>query len=395
MSHLSKRIRVLLTCTGIGTVNRGIESFFRETFDGLRDTPGLHLRLLKGAGPEGPDEFVGRILPRMQFLARLIGAITGRTGYAVEQWSSLFSVASHIRQFRPHVVFYSEANLGFLLWRFRRRIGVPYQLLFSNGGPTHPPFVRTDFVQQVAPVYYQEALRAGEPADKQFLVPYGINLLPPPQVIPPQERSALRRRIGLPPNRKIVLSIGWIRAAHKRMDYVIDEIERLPRPRPFLQLIGESDGGSREIIDRGNGLLGVEGFRARCVPYADMADYYRAADCFVLGSICEGFGRVYLEALMHGLPVVAHDNLVTRYVLGPHAALVDLTQPGKLAEALWRELEKSRDQSLMRHRWAAVRDRFSWQVLVGQYREMFQICAGVSGQCWEPAAVAPLAALYR
>jgi hypothetical protein len=40
----------LFSCTGTGRVNRGIESFFREAFDNLRTTAGLHLRFLKGAG---------------------------------------------------------------------------------------------------------------------------------------------------------------------------------------------------------------------------------------------------------------------------------------------------------------------------------------------------------
>ena len=35
-SDSSPSIRVLFSCTGVGVFNRGIESFFREAFDGLR-----------------------------------------------------------------------------------------------------------------------------------------------------------------------------------------------------------------------------------------------------------------------------------------------------------------------------------------------------------------------
>ena len=44
-------LRVFFSCTGVGAVNRGIESFFREAFDGLRESPALNVTPYKGAGP--------------------------------------------------------------------------------------------------------------------------------------------------------------------------------------------------------------------------------------------------------------------------------------------------------------------------------------------------------
>ena len=370
----NKRIRVLLACSGVGRVNRGIETFFREAFDGLRATPALDLRLIKGQGIVSANELVSWNLPRTGILARLLGRLSKRNGYVVEQWSSLFSVAAQIRRFRPHVVFYSDANLGFLLFRLRKWIGVPFQLLFSNGGPVRPPFTRTDFVHQVAPCYYLEALGAGEPAAKHFCIPYGIRVADPPQQLNPASREKLRRELGLPIKRKVVLSVGWIRRIHKRMDYVIEEIARLPQPRPFLQLLGSMDAESREIIELGLKLLGEDGFRATEVPYTRVGDFYRAADCFVLGSLAEGFGRVYLEAQMHGLPTIAHRNAVTQYVLWNSETLRDLTKPGELALAVAAEFSKPADFRERFARWEVVRDRFDWPVLLPSYVSMFARC---------------------
>lgn len=366
-------LRVLFCCSGTGRANRGIESFFREAFDGLRNTSGLHLRLLKGAGYETADERVVWSIARTAPLAKALGALARRNGYVFEQWSSFAAVVAQILEFRPHVVFYSEANLGFLLFRFRRWIGVPYQLLFSNGAPVRPPFHRTDFVHQVAPAHLSAALEAGEPAEKHFFVPYGIRLAKPPAISSAAERRALREQLGLPTDRKVVLSVGWVRKAHKRMDYVIQEIARLPYPRPYLQVVGTMDEGSEEILALGKSLLGNGGFGARSVSYEQVFDYYKATDCFVLGSLQEGFGRVYLEALMHGLPVIAHRNPVTSYVLGAHGLLGDMTRTGVLATLAARELNKPSDAALIRRRWLAVRDRFSWPVLAGGYREMFAL----------------------
>lgn len=370
-------LRVLFSCTGVGIFNRGIESFFRDSFDGLKDAmPGLEVRLLKGAGESDAGEKAVWCLPRTGAPARWLGGLIRRNAYVAEQLSSFPFIAREIRHWKPDVVFYSDSNLGFQLYRWRRQIGVPFKLLFSNGGPVHPPFARTDFVHQVAPLYMDEALRAGEPPDKHFLVPYGINVPGAPvAVADPAARKNLRSKLGLPQNRPIILSVGWISREHKRMDYVIQEMARLPEPRPFLQLLGAMDERSPEILELGRRLLGTENFGTASVPYEKVAEYYRAADCFVLASLKEGFGRVYLEALMHGLPVIAHRHPVMEYVVGDAGTLGDLSQPGNLAGLLAAELKSPNNETLMRRRWESVRDRFSWPVLAPAYQAMFAAVA--------------------
>jgi glycosyltransferase involved in cell wall biosynthesis len=159
------------------------------------------------------------------------------------------------------------------------------------------------------------------------------------------------------------------------MDYLIEEVARLPGPRPFLQLLGAMDESSEEILRLGRRLLGAEGFAAKSVPYDRVFEYYRAADVFVLASLREGFGRVYLEALVHGLPVIAQFNAITEYVLGSCGILGDLRWPGVLARFIAEELRKPADSKLMRARWQSVHNRFSWPVLAPAYRAMFQTCA--------------------
>jgi glycosyltransferase involved in cell wall biosynthesis len=405
-------VRVLFCCTGVGIFNRGIESFFREAFDGLKGTPGLEARLIKGANDpstfnlqpstRSANERTVWCLKRTGWLAPLIGKLTGRSAYAVEQWSSFPGIVRQIREFRPHVVFTSEANLMFLLRRFRRQIGVPFRVLYSNGGPVHPPFNRHDVVHQVAPFYRDEALAAGEPPEKHFMVPYGIHV-PGAPVSDPAAKRDLRLKLGLPVDRPIVLSVGWIARQHKRMDYVIEEVARatgsplrLERgegkgevsERPFLQLLGAMDEHSPEIVELGNRLLGPENFSARSVPYTQVADYYRAADVFVLGSLKEGFGRVYLEALMHGLPTIGHKHPVIEWVLGDVGITAELSQPGNLASVLADVLSDIRPLSAALgspsfvccppsadpsvRRWESVRDRFSWPVLAPHYIRLFQ-----------------------
>jgi len=132
----------------------------------------------------------------------------------------------------------------------------------------------------------------------------------------------------------------------------------------------------REIVALASDLLGRDGFSVRSVPYREVFDYYRAADIFVLASLQEGFGRVYLEALMHGLPVIAHGHPVMEYVLGGLGYLGDLSRRGELTQIVARLLSKPNDQEQMLQRWMNVRDRFGWAALAPQYIAMFEAAAG-------------------
>jgi glycosyltransferase involved in cell wall biosynthesis len=393
-------LKIFFSCTGVGIINRGIESFFREAFDGLKEVDGLQLTLYKGAGEESSRERVLWNLRRTGTAAAIAGKLIRRNAYVAEQLSSFPPMVRAIRKHRPDIIFYSDSNLGFQLFRWRRQIGVPFRLLFSNGGPVGGPFNRTDYVQQVAPLYYERALARGEPPSRHRIVPYGINV---PDGSPGRTRDRVdhfRTRLNLPLDRPIVLSVGWIAAKQKRMDYVVNELANVmydgttepPSYRttgsstsdplsavrnpvkPYLVLLGAIDEESPAILQLAHDKLGEGNFAVRSVPYEQVSDYYQAADLFVLASLKEGFGRVFLEALMHGLPVIAHDHPVMRFVLGAEGTFGDLSKPGMLAKLITAKLlEETLAETAARRR-ETVRQRFSWPVLAPQYRNMFFDC---------------------
>jgi glycosyltransferase involved in cell wall biosynthesis len=368
-------IKVLLSCTGVGTANRGIESFFRECFDGLHGTAGLSLTLLKGDGPDTIDEHRVMCIRRNSKAAGIFGKLINRTPYTVEQMTSLLPIAWQIRQRRPDVVLTSDWNMGTRLVRYRNWVGGHYRVIYSNGAPLPPPYPQWDHVQHVTPFEYEIALKAGESVERNSMVPYGINVPDGDPVTDPVVRLELRRKLNLPVDRPIVLSVGWISASLKRMDYLIDEMARLPTPRPYLVMLGSIDQTSVPIIAQATEKLGTENFTARSVPYEQVKDYYPAADLFTLCSLREAFGRVYMEAHMHGLPSVVNDHPVMRFVLGDDATFVDMNQPGALGPALLSQLQQLPAAPVMTARRQAVRDRFSWPVLVPKYMQLFRAAA--------------------
>ncbi len=142
----------------------------------------------------------------------------------------------------------------------------------------------------------------------------------------------------------------------------------------FSALDGSRRNKSASIIAFAREKLGEENFTAHLVPHDELADYYRAADLFVLASLQEGFGRVFLEALVHGLPVIAHDHPVMRFVLGSEGTFGDLSKPGGLATLIREKLGGEDSEADAIRRREMVQARFSWAVLAPQYREMFLDC---------------------
>lgn len=373
--EMNKNIKVYLVCTGVGIMNRGIETFARECFDGLKGTEGLDITLFKGRGENKPNEYTLWNLPRTNKLINSFGELINRNGYVIEQWSSFFPLIPHLKRGKPDIIFYSDSNLGFQLYWWRKQIGVPYKLLFSNGAPLKPPFSRTDYIHQVTPFFRDMAVQAGESESKHFMVPYGINVPDEDPLLDKSKRFHLKQELGLPTDSPIVLTVGSISSKdHKRMDYTINEIASMPHPRPYLVMLGYIDKNSQGIINQAREKLGDKGFKVASVSYEKVVNYYQVADVFVLGSLQEGFGRVYLEALIHGLPCVIHDHPVMRYVLGNEGTFSDLSQNGSMAQAIMNILQQPQSPDAMIQRRKYVQEKFSWKNLASAYMEMFRRC---------------------
>jgi 1,2-diacylglycerol 3-alpha-glucosyltransferase len=371
----SSSIKVYLVCTGLGIVRRGVESFMQECFEALRGREGLHIELFKGAGEERPNEHLLSCLPRSHLLARLVGRFTGRTGHMLEQVSAFPSLRRHIRAGRPDIVFFGNGKSGALLCHWlSERSGTPFRVLFSNASPDTPPFPFAHHVQQLNPWLFEKGKEAGEPPERQSLVPYGIHVPEGPPASDPGIIREIRRKLHLPLDRQIVLSVGWISRVHKRMDYTVNEIAAMPEPRPYLVMLGQIDHTSAPVLKLAQRRLGPDNFTALTVPYESVVNYYRSADAFVLSSLCEAFGRVYLEALIEGLPCVVNDHPLMRYVLDKEGIFADLSKQGALSAGLHKVLATPNSPGLRARRRESVRRRFDWEVLAPAYLEMFRRC---------------------
>jgi glycosyltransferase involved in cell wall biosynthesis len=366
-------IKIFIICSGLGHVKRGFESFTQECFETLSKNHSLDITLFKGGGDSHSKEVRLWNFPRESWRAMQLGKVTSRGAYFIEQASFTFSLLPYIHREQPDVIYFSDGAVGNLLWHWRRLTKQRYKLLLSNGGPYYPPFLPyCDHVQQVAPNHFQATVDRGVSAAKQSLIPYGINISKTLQILSNPEREVRRRQLGLPETRPVMLSVGAISKFHKRMDYVIREIASLAEPRPYLLLLGQQEAESHEIVQLGNGLLGSDNFQVKTVAFNEVADFYRVGDVFVLASLGEGFGRVFLEAMSYGLPCLAHDYEIPQFILGEEGYLANFELTGSLAGLIRQVLAEGDDENRRYLRHHRIYERFSWEKLQQAYMEMLQ-----------------------
>lgn len=369
-------MRVFFPCTGLGRQRRGFETFTVECAAALRDDARVDISVFAGGDVAGVPATPLWNLPRDSAAAAMLGALHRRGPYFSEQLTFFLAFLPQLIHGRPDVIYFADLNLGNLCWHWRRISGQRFSLLFYNGGLTTKPFTRADLVQQLTPEGLQEATTRGEDPSRQVVLPHGVRI---PAAISPRITGDDRRALGLPGDRKVVVSVGLLDTTIKRMDSLIREVASLPAPRPFLCLLGAECDETPRVRALATELLGADNVLVRTIPSEQMGDYYRAADVFALSSLREGFGLAYVEALAHGLPVVAHDSAVTRYLLGDFGELADLSRTGAAARAIGDALSLPLNEEERRKRHDSALSRFGWGALRESYVQLLLRAAAIDG----------------
>lgn len=125
------------------------------------------------------------------------------------------------------------------------------------------------------------------------------------QFTPRPRDEALRRRLGLPADRPLILYVGRL-SEEKRVHVLLDAMAQLQHPAHLV--IGGNGPAAHELEERANQLsIGHRTTFLGRVTDDDLVPLYRLADVFVMPSVAELQSVATLEALAVGLPVVAAD----------------------------------------------------------------------------------------
>ncbi len=189
------------------------------------------------------------------------------------------------------------------------------------------------FVQETAPDYVDQARALGLNTSDWYIIPNFVDS----KEFTPNGASFPRETLGIPDNAFVILSVGALESAYKRMDWLIKEIGLVPnrvRRRIVLLLVGSQEDGTRSLLKLGREILG-NSFRFLIdVDHDLMPSIYRTADAFALASTMERFGIAFLEAMASGLPVIHHPFPVTKWIVGAGGVPVDMNVRGGLCEAI-------------------------------------------------------------
>jgi glycosyltransferase involved in cell wall biosynthesis len=247
------------------------------------------------------------------------------------------NVREVIRSFEPDVVHFM----------FSEWFGANYSVLRQTSGTPHVftffyhPFAgvraalmswfitrlcRSVDIVHVVSVSAAHAIEArfGVAAEKIRFMPLGV--LPRPATAGPV-------RSDFAGGTFTILSVGRLSASKGQIELVdifarmVDRLGRHLR----LVLVG-GDGGMREAIEARISEMGIDELVDMPGYVEDdvLDDYYKNADALCLLSTVESYGLAFLEAMGHGLPVIAYGLAPVREVLTQGALLA---RPGDTQEA--------------------------------------------------------------
>jgi glycosyltransferase involved in cell wall biosynthesis len=246
--------------------------------------------------------------------------------------------------------------------------------------PVRAVYRRADAVVCIGRDLEREAVRAGVPPERVVYLPHGVDLerFRPPE---PGERAQLRRDLGWPADRPIVLFVGRL-SVEKGVNDLMEAWRLLDRRDALLAVVGPDmtghpwdAGAAARAFVRAHGLSDSVRFEGGT---ADPAPFYRAADAFVQPSHFEALGNTALEAMASGLPVVTSGvgGLADFCVDGKTALLHRPHSPETLAEALRRLLSdddlRARLASAGR---SVVATHFELNALLRRYAALIEVVA--------------------
>lgn len=120
---------------------------------------------------------------------------------------------------------------------------------------------------------------------------------------------ALKEMHGFRSTDKILFTLTRLSAKerYKGYDKVMEALVQIDNKDVCYLIAGSYDAVEKEYIDKLIAKLNLRGrvVLAGFIPEEEIASYFAMSDCYVMPSVKEGFGIVFIEAMYYGLPVIA------------------------------------------------------------------------------------------
>ena len=356
-------MRILFALPGLHRFGRGAEVVFESVAQQIAER-GEHRITLVGSGRARADrayDFIHVPAASREHFERWPRVPFFRHEFMYEELTFAIGLAALPAVGKADITM--TCSYPYTNWALRRpRLGKrPAHVFVTQNGDwpalghgSEPQFFGCDGLICTNPLYFDR----NRDRWNATLIPNGVD---PKRFYAGPPRKA---ELGLPTDGPLILMVSALEPGKR-----VIEAMRAVAGVPGAQLVVAGDGPLRDEVDRLAAEILPGRFKRALFEHEQMPDLYRSADVFLHTKIRESFGNVYVEALSSGAPIVAHDDEVTRWILGDHAILVDTEDQAATTAAITQALKapRQRDDGA---EWA--HERYSWDVVAGKYVDFFQ-----------------------
>lgn len=297
---------------------------------------------------------------------------------------------------------------GDLLSKLKDKLPPVYVYSPCDHDPLPPPLVRAvqGATKVIAMTRFAEA-KFSEAGIQSVYIPHSVDT----KTYYPQDRKEARKRLGLPEDGCLFLSVATNKGPRKNLGNLLrafkNFLDQVPEARKdaYLYIHAFIYGGPRN--QHGYNLpeiwknLGIAD-RIKCTEpnfyeaigftEEELADLYRSADWTVLCSLGEGFGIPVIESMACGVPVIFSNFFALPEVVGPSGLPVDAAEsiPFELSSSFqfipstsqitqrmveayldWKDGGKLRDQLGERGRQHVLKN-YDWDVVLPKWLELIE-----------------------
>lgn len=312
-----KRLKIAFLCRDLGKVNRGVETYVQELSSRLEDNH----------------------------------EVTVFTGHDADSFGK-------IAQGGFDVVIPTNGRMQALKASIGRMIGGYKTIVSGQAGPGR------DDIWNIA-ITAPDVFIALTELEKQWAknIAWKSKIVKIPNGVDLEKFNPQGKNVSLDLPRPIILSVGAL-TWYKHHERTIKALKEMDEGSLLIMGTGPEEKDLQKLIESLNLSSRVKIMQ---VDFAQIPDYYRSADLFVLPSWDrEAFGIVYVEALASGLAVVAPDDLGRREIVGEVGILVNVDNPKAYAQAMKDAL--SRDWKDLPRKQA---EKFSWNKVAKEYENLF------------------------
>lgn len=208
--------------------------------------------------------------------------------------------------------------------------------------------------------------------EKLVVIPSGIELHKC-QHAPREERSKLKKGLGIPETSAVVGTAGRL-VPVKGPQFLLKAFKQVISEHPDTYLVFAGDGPLRKSLEKNAVVMGL----AKKIIFAgwrdDMARVLSVFDVFCLPSLNEGMGRVLVEAMALGKPIVASDvgGIPDLIIPGKNGFLVPPRNPGELARQILFLVKNREEAAKLGRAGKEMVSVFSDEIMVQKIAELYE-----------------------